>query len=223
MLIFRCVRHGNHADLFQGPLIVLFVFLIFGQNLSYPELSVLRDLSLVIISHRDFPGVAPGIDHCLFDLRIGHMDRENFSVLHGDGQRLFTYKRLHTDQSPISGFHRLHINLRNLLFRQLRAVLALQPTAVLNLTNCGLVLNLTYIHQFRTAELHRSHICHELSRCLTDFHITQSKLRIRIRIYTILFCPFVGGVFLGIFRAYRPIFIRVRITNYTQHFYQVCK
>ena len=195
MLIFRCVRHGNHADLFQGPLIVLFVFLIFGQNLSYPELSVLRDLSLVIISHRDFPGVAPGIDHCLFDLRIGHMDRENFSVLHGDGQRLFTYKRLHTDQSPISGFHRLRIDLRDLLFRQLRAVFTFQPAALLNLTDCGFVLNLADIHKLRAAEFHRSNICHEFPRRFADFHISQCERRVRIGIYTILFYRFVGGIF----------------------------
>ena len=87
-------------------------------------------------------------------LTVRHFDCKHFTVLHGDSQCLFAGKRLHTDQSPFTGFYRLCIDLRNLLLRQVCAVLTRQSPVLLDLTNCRVRLNLADINELRATEIH---------------------------------------------------------------------
>ena len=161
------------------------------------------------------------------DLTIGDLDGEQIAILHRNCETLFTYKWMYTNQSPVSGFHRLRINLCNLLLRQVGAVLTFQPTVFLDLTDCGIVLNLTDTHKLGIGKLHAFHIRDKLSCSIRYFHIAQCECRVCSRIYTTLFYAFVDSVFYGIFSTFCRIFvpgiIRVRITNDTQHFYKICK
>ena len=182
-----------------------FIGLIQFVDFFHMKLRSIRDPGFWSICHRDLPGITLGINHRLFKLRIRHTDRELFPIFHGDRQRLFTCKGLHTDQCPVSGIHRLRIHLCDLLFRQLCTILTLQPTSFLNLTDRCLVLHFAYINQFRTAEFHRSHICNELLRRFTNRNI-------KCAIHSLC-----GGIYC------RTVFLRVRIPNYTQHFYEICK
>ena len=48
------------------------------------------------------------------DLRIRHLHHKLIPILHGDRQALFTGERLHADQRPVSGIHRLRVDLCDL-------------------------------------------------------------------------------------------------------------
>ena len=131
---------------FDRTIIKIDVLLILRQNLLHFQLRPIRNLRIFAIGHGDFPCITLCIDYRLFDLRIRHPNGEHLTILHRDRQRFFTRERLHTDQSPVSGFHRLGIDLRDLLFCQFCAVFTLKPTIFLNLSDSCLSVNLADIY-----------------------------------------------------------------------------
>ena len=58
---------------------------------------------------------------------IRHPDREDIPILHSDNQAFLCIKRQHTDESPVSRLDYNAVDLLDLFFRQLRAILAFQP------------------------------------------------------------------------------------------------
>ena len=104
-------------------------------------------------------------------LGVGNLDGNHRSILHGNRQRLFAYKRLHTDQSPVPGFYRLCIDFCDLIICQIRTVFYFESIGFLQPANCGRAINLSNPHQLRTGEFHALHIRHELLCRFADFHI----------------------------------------------------
>ena len=121
------------------------------------------------------------------DLAVCHPDREHFAVLHGDRQRLFARKRLHADQSPVPGFHRLRVDLFDLFFCKILTVFHIQTVRLFERTDCTLIVDLFYPDQFRAGELDLLHIRDELLRLIADLHIVQRQHSLLL-----CFCRFVS-------------------------------
>ena len=118
-------------------------------NLISLKLRSFRKLGIFVVGYGDLERNTIRSQYVCADLRIRHSDRKHFTILHCNGQSLFARKRLYTNQSPVSGFHRLRIDLRNLLLCQFCTILAFQPVGFLQSANCSVAFSLSDPYQLR--------------------------------------------------------------------------
>ena len=149
----------------------VFLF-VFGKEVGFQNRTI-RDPGVLPIGHGDLPGITPGINDSLLDLPVCHPDCKLIPVLHGNRQSLFSQKRKHADQSPVSAFNCAAVNLIDLFSGQIRAVFTLQTIGLLQSANATLLISLPCPDQVRIREFHICHISHEFSGFLTHNRVIQ--------------------------------------------------
>ena len=180
---------------FRGRTVVEgFILLVSRKNFSDVQLCPVRDLRIFIVSNRDLPGVAPGVDDGFLNLCIRHLDQKLLTVLHGDRQGLLARKRLHADQRPVSGFHRLRVDFGDLLFCQLRAVFNFQFVGFLQRADSVFTFYLPDPYQFRTGEFDLLHIRDKAPGLVADFYIIQRQCMLALRLIFSRLHGNIGGI-----------------------------